>query len=319
MSDAVTNAEVEDVLSSIRRLVSEDRRPLNRLKADVAFEDKLVLTPSLRVSNDAPLMDAYKKQDDAPFVEQGAEQASDAPAELLGSDQLMSDGDVTSDEEPYAVAVEFQDAGLIAYEPTSDDVADVDVSWDAEHEMPEAVIPQIHKAGILNLGTSELVEGGSDRSGSDRLSAKIAALETAVNRIPGAWDSDETEEESFVVPEPLAMAWEDDVDLDATGTPLPVEDAAEPEDTSYEKDDHTVEDAKYADEDAFDDEDQPEMPNGALNFGSEEYFDEAMLRDLVADIVRSELQGALGERITRNVRKLVRREIHRALTAQELE
>ena len=32
-----------------------------------------------------------------------------------------------------------------------------------------------------------------------------------------------------------------------------------------------------------------------------------------------ELQGALGERITRNVRKLVRREIQRALTAQDLE
>ena len=48
-------------------------------------------------------------------------------------------------------------------------------------------------------------------------------------------------------------------------------------------------------------------------------LDEDALRDLVADIVREELQGALGERITRNVRKLVRREIHRALAAQELE
>jgi hypothetical protein len=43
------------------------------------------------------------------------------------------------------------------------------------------------------------------------------------------------------------------------------------------------------------------------------------LRELVSDIVRSELQGELGERITRNVRKLVRREIHRALTSQDLE
>ena len=47
-------------------------------------------------------------------------------------------------------------------------------------------------------------------------------------------------------------------------------------------------------------------------------FDEEMLRDLVAEIVRQELQGALGERITRNVRKLVRREIHRALSAHDL-
>lgn len=48
-------------------------------------------------------------------------------------------------------------------------------------------------------------------------------------------------------------------------------------------------------------------------------LDEEMLRDLVSDIVRQELQGALGERITRNVRKLVRREIHRAMATQELD
>ena len=48
-------------------------------------------------------------------------------------------------------------------------------------------------------------------------------------------------------------------------------------------------------------------------------IDEAMRRELVAEIVRQELQGALGERITRNVRKLVRREIHRALSAAEFE
>jgi cell pole-organizing protein PopZ len=47
-------------------------------------------------------------------------------------------------------------------------------------------------------------------------------------------------------------------------------------------------------------------------------LDEAMLRELVADIVRQELQGSLGERITRNVRKLVRREIQRALLSRDL-
>lgn len=48
-------------------------------------------------------------------------------------------------------------------------------------------------------------------------------------------------------------------------------------------------------------------------------LDENALRDIVRETVREELQGALGERITRNVRKLIRREIHRALAAQELE
>lgn len=50
----------------------------------------------------------------------------------------------------------------------------------------------------------------------------------------------------------------------------------------------------------------------------EDLVDEDLLRDMVADIVRKELQGELGERITRNVRKLVRREINRALAGQDL-
>lgn len=50
-----------------------------------------------------------------------------------------------------------------------------------------------------------------------------------------------------------------------------------------------------------------------------EVFDEEMLRDLVSEFVRKELQGELGERITRNVRKLVRREINRALAARDFE
>ncbi|PRY94445.1 hypothetical protein BCF33_0033 [Hasllibacter halocynthiae] len=43
------------------------------------------------------------------------------------------------------------------------------------------------------------------------------------------------------------------------------------------------------------------------------------LRLLIADVLREELQGALGERITRNVRKLVRREIGQALAARDIE
>lgn len=48
-------------------------------------------------------------------------------------------------------------------------------------------------------------------------------------------------------------------------------------------------------------------------------LDEATLRALVVEVVRDELQGALGERITRNVRKLVRREIFRVLSSQEFD
>ncbi|MDO6588814.1 hypothetical protein DS901_14535 [Loktanella sp. D2R18] len=48
-------------------------------------------------------------------------------------------------------------------------------------------------------------------------------------------------------------------------------------------------------------------------------IDEEALRGLVVEIVHQELSGELGERITRNVRKLVRREINRVLVSKGLD
>lgn len=61
------------------------------------------------------------------------------------------------------------------------------------------------------------------------------------------------------------------------------------------------------------------FPESAPTHGDEQTVDTDDLREVVADIVRQELRGELGERITRNVRKLVRREIQRALTAQSID
>ncbi|MBY4893038.1 hypothetical protein KUL25_09705 [Rhodobacteraceae bacterium N5(2021)] len=55
----------------------------------------------------------------------------------------------------------------------------------------------------------------------------------------------------------------------------------------------------------------PETDDGIL--------DEDTLREIIVDVVREELQGVLGQRITRNVRKMVRREIRLALAAEDLE
>jgi len=43
------------------------------------------------------------------------------------------------------------------------------------------------------------------------------------------------------------------------------------------------------------------------------FQDEVALRELVGEMIREELQGELGNRITRNVRKLVRQEIENAM------
>ncbi|MFT6089445.1 hypothetical protein [Sulfitobacter sp.] len=270
MSDAVSNAEVEDVLSSIRRLVSENRRPVGQVNESTPSEDKLVLTPSLRVSNDAPIGDAHRKP---AFVEtagrdNGAKTVDAAPVEAAAVDDAAQSDTVTTFKQ---------------------------------------------RSGILNLGASELVDDEAKPSGSDRLSAKIAALETAIGRISDGWDAEEREVSEFVSAEPLAMAWEDDVELDATGAPIPASKSQETSQAAPEPVENIVEAAPYVEEDDSASQDT------AKGFGADEYFDEDMLRDLVEEIVRKELQGALGERITRNVRKLVRREVHRALTAQDLE
>lgn len=48
-------------------------------------------------------------------------------------------------------------------------------------------------------------------------------------------------------------------------------------------------------------------------------MDMEMLRGMVVQIIREELAGEMGEKITRNVRKLVRREINRVLASRSLD
>ena len=141
------------------------------------------------------------------------------------------------------------------------------------------------------------------------LTAKIAALEAAVGKIAEGWEPDGDEVVELAATQMSTMAWEDDVELDAKGAPF----------TGAEHDAPPQEAAHY-DEFARDEANEADKPSMAAAFGGDDQLmDEETLRELVSEIVRAELQGALGERITRNVRKLVRREIHRALTAHEME
>ena len=74
---------------------------------------------------------------------------------------------------------------------------------------------------------------------------------------------------------------------------------------SVEEDDSTTDEARTV-----------EAGTGSLDV--DEDLDAEILRDIVGEVIRAELQGPLGERITRNVRMLVRREINRALEARGL-
>ena len=241
MVDVVTTAEVEDVLSSIRRLVGETKRPeQKKIQADT--KNMLVLTQHLRVPDDRDVLRLEPEQaiPDEPEIDR-------------------------HEEPPLEVVAETSDAPLKLSE--------------------EVRLPTIE------------VNRTSDAEFRD-LSAKIAALETAIARTADQWEPDGEGRDAYAGTQAPAMEWREDVEFDGTGRPVTpgmAEDqtrVAEPELTSAE--DHL---------------------EAALE---EQVIDEDTLREMVAEIVRAELKGELGVRITRNVRTLVRREIHRALIAQKL-
>ena len=137
-------------------------------------------------------------------------------------------------------------------------------------------------------------EGWFFASSAASLSAKIVALETVIGKTDDQWEPDDTGDSDYSGTEAPAMTWvEADVAI-------------------------TAEDAAIQADGTENPEPEPEPESGFAQ-PVDDLLDEDALRDFVSEIVREELQGALGERITRNVRKLVRREIHRALAAHELE
>ncbi len=161
------------------------------------------------------------------------------------------------------------------------------------------------------------------------LEDRIAGLEDVVGATgsefePDDMTPDDNAPETVATKAEEALPWEDHLDEFAS-------DSLQDDEPELEED---IEAADYAfdAEDDHQDQDQDsdavEMPavapastpkdDAALLADEAPMIDEETLRDLVSEIVRQELQGALGERITRNVRKLVRREIQRALTAHDL-
>lgn len=148
-------------------------------------------------------------------------------------------------------------------------------------------------ADRLVLGPALRVEGDTtDASGAkgDKLEAELAELEASVSKKADQWGDDDE--------------WEP-VDPDTVRGP-----EAAPAQTID------------ADVVTF----RPSAREGASpdaeNVGSPDLdalLDENELRELVAEVLREELKGPLGERITRNVRKLVRREIAQALSSLDVD
>jgi hypothetical protein len=238
MSEPMTSGEIEDVLSSIRKLVSEDLRPAPRVPARTAQPepDKLILTPALRVVEGS--------------AEAEATLAADAPEP---NRRLRLDSVVFS----FAAQVN----------PPTD-------GW--ESETGDATVtrlvrspPQVEPAAAAEAFPDVTAE---DDTGEGR---GITDAEI-IDAVPAGG---------------LHFAWQ------ARRAGLGDDDAP------VAQGDPEVQVRQGSD-------DAPEAPMADLDVDA--------LADIVRDILREELQGALGERMTRNIRKMVRAEVARVLATKDL-
>lgn len=370
MSERLSSVEIEDVLSSIRRLVSEDLRPGAKAEAaaaaapdaapsappaaEPAGADKLILTPALRIGPDAEaaatapeaevampsfqsvrqgrgasvvdrVTRAMPEGDWEPVAEAAAAPRSDwateAEAAVEAAGAAWSEAPVAPVEQPadpmIAPAVEAEeDAGNEAVASAPEDWPASDVP-EANWSDPGAQAP-MEAEQPEDPGWSEVEPMAIDRPAAERLEP-VALRDEEGGAMPDPLDP--TEEEARVTGDaPADLPDWARMEAEAQEMPDPGPSAASgpsaaPRQDAGWADAAEAEIRRELEDDAtatvfarFDDEDHDER-----------HFDEEMLRDLVRDIIREELQGALGERITRNVRKLVRAEIARALAVRDFE
>lgn len=352
MSDPVPNLEIEDVLSSIRRLVSEEGR--SEARAEVVkparSTDRLVLTPALRV---AESLDEEEPETAEPVADTAPSDSAN-PVDLGDEPWTVPDATLyeaaqAASADPYEEEYSAKDH-LEGSVPESDEALPDSTGWtqaepdqelDVEDLTPERQVisePET-ETSFSEVDVSEEAsfdvdpEPASTDDPIDSLSAKIQALEAAIGRTPDQWEPDGESDEDYSGTRIETIAWQDhEPDVDSLEEPVEptVEDMiSEQEIAGIEMPDVTPlaqaeaaqdDEAGHTDDAPVASQDDAEADGERdILMADDTILDEESLRELVADIVRQELQGALGERITRNVRKLVRREIHRALTAQELE
>ncbi len=288
MSDRVASAEIEDVLSSIKRLVGEEGRKLSDLvpRSVERKPGRLVLTDALRVSEPAMVVDEPSVPAQSEFANQPSAVAPELTPELQDSSgssapmrlhlsHKIPDDNLTSSTEALPEKAEFSSSFVHNEVPV------------LEEDVPEQL--------------------------ADSLSSKIEALEAAIAQTQDQWEPDGESDDAYSGTRMRAMEWGAGAAL-ADSETVTIEDEADAvESRPAEGSDSPavfIRD-RGGDTEQLHQEREPVEKLGAL--------DDEQLRALVSEIVREELQGALGERITRNVRKMVRREIYRALAAQGLQ
>ena len=327
MAGPLSSEEIEDVVSSVRRLVSNEQRP-RTLSRDLNSE-RLLLTPAQRVMPEtsplAPLMLDASLQDVVPV----AAAAEPAPVPVPDQSETVARPEIEEEADAPLIFVADDSDVEVSTLSVPVQVDDPELAADLAEASPEATDADWEdeiwvEPATVSLGEIALAaEEAEVLTGPAPDAEMLEGVEMDGQTEPWAQvDSPSAEDEplSFV---PLRRRAEHLAARLAAGE---VVETLRPE-AGAEADVVSVTEETPADPVAAD-----TGPSDLAASGGQvatEFFDadgmplavldEFALQEIVRQTIRAELQGELGERITRNVRKLVRAEINRALMARDLD
>lgn len=374
MAKSASDTKVEDVLSSVRRLVSEEL-PRNERPALPEGPGALVLTNDQRVESKPPVRIAGRTLEEriAELEVAVADTANDDEFEPDGSedqtlhrpDRIVYTRPPKSDESEAMRrnTLRLSQIALIDTGPANDDVydGDDDVQVEFRHDTPlgrraeEAPMAEDVKE-TLTAAEVHVFSSPDD---------EVARIEARLNGdpLPEPEPMSPLEKLSQIVPDQIQETGKDEDAFEDKAEDAffaDIEQDAESKDTLFSSEPEFDVETQDLDEDtvANSDEDfeadleeavaasvqehaaplpqsqevsiesadtdeegaaETAIAEEAIGTAVVDILDEEDLRPIVASLIREELQGELGERITRNVRKLVRREILRALAARDVE
>ena len=307
MSETMTNLELQDVLSSIRRLVSKNEE--GNKGGGMPDNDRFILTPAHRVPGPEGVSPPEFPAPEFPAPEFPA--IVQPPLESL--DPLELTGSVVPEAKPES-------------EPT--DTSNLSAGNHADLQEADE--------------TDALPSLGNQKPTATTLEMRIAELEVAVDQSGNDWEPDGSEPETGQGPGRHIFEVVDNTHFiqprkdnePASETPLQLADVAvfthfpgrPAAPAGLNVTEKTVEEAAVND-DPISAAPKPKAPGPdaervtaqLVNNEDDVFVDEDILRRVVAEVVREELQGKMGERITRNVRRMVRREIEHTLSLKEFD
>lgn len=327
MAGPVSTNEIEDVVSSVRRLVSIEVHDMPG--SDDRGPDRLVLTSAQRVGSARatsadPLILTTRVKDEE---WQGAGRDAVHHDRHFDAVQLVEaewEEEIWAEPEPplAELALGAEEAELVP-EPVAEAVAEL-VKAPVTESVPELMVEPVAET-VPEPVAQAVAETMLEPEPVAELVAE-AVLETVAEPAAEAVHELVAEAEpEHVAPEPepapavaeegtgsspwaeVGDDWlEEDLELLATGQTPPVPE--QPGDSAAAA-------AKRPDVLKLSAEDM--LTDGEGNPLT--VLDEAALQQIIRQLIRDELKGVLGERITHSVRKLVRAEINRALAAHALD